>query len=414
MDQPTVVFPTGQAKLSHPERENVVLPKVTGPGQVVAAILDTDGRVKDPPHGNAWKSIRVLRNNQDLGTLWDIRQAFHFKDREGEYKSALNGTPYRGHRTAKGQAQQGLVWANPFTVVFQQLRLANNSQQPPATLPISPEFRVALNSIAAPGATLFRVDYRVMVKDGLPVPSQPGTEDSGNDRVDNAWVDKVLQVGPAIFPTAFTRSLATKHGLYWSLGHAHIGSEALGAAWSAKPRKRGILRNVNQQQTDYFTPAMVPVPVTAAQRDQIIRLLHANPDWIPQPNLGQEEFSTEETPASIEPEAPWERTRMPIPSCQVDEVSSTVVQSMTGSLSGYQPNSVLDHALVPGSGNFLHFDNRDSVNENQAAITANSSSVQQIDSVSSANAEYDENGHLYYDHYCPTQGWFRTIYPPLN
>jgi hypothetical protein len=412
--QPTVVFPTGQAKLSHPGRENVVLPNVTGPGQVVAAILDTDGRVKDPPHGNAWKSIRVLRNNQDLGTLWDIRQAYHFRDREGEYKSALNGTPYRTHRAAAGQARRGLVWANPFTVVFQQLRLANNSLQPPATLHISPEFRVALNKIASPGATIFRVDYRVMVKDGLPVPSQPGTEDSRHDGVDKAWVDKMLQVGPAVFPTAFTRSLASEHGPSWSLGHAHLGSDALGAVWSAAPGKAGKPKNADQQKTDDLTSGMVPVPVTSSQRYHIVSLLNANPSWIPHRPFIQTELSTEARLASIGPGAPGERTRWSIQSCQVDEVSPTALQSMTGALSESQPDGFLNCVLVPGSGNLLNSDNRDCVNANQAASTANPSSVQQIDFVPSPVAKYNENGNLYYDSYSPTRGRFRTIYPPMN
>lgn len=411
--QPTVVFPTGQAKLSHPGRENVVLHNVTGPGQVVAAILDTDGRVKDPPHGNAWKSIRVLRNNQDLGTLWDIRQAYHFRDREGEYKSAMNGTPYRSHRAAAGQAQQGLVWANPFTVVFQQLKLANNSQQPPATLNISPEFRVALNKIALPGATLFRVDYRVMVKDGLPVPSQPGTEDLGHDRVDKAWVEKILEVGPAVFPTAFTRSIASEHGPLWSLGHAHLGSETMGAAWSAALGKNGKSRHANMQQMVDFTSGMVPVRITSSQRHHLVRLLNANPSWIPQRNFIQTELSIETSPASIESEAPRERTRRPIQQRQVDEALSTALQSMTSNLSGSQPDSFLNYPLVPGSGSLLHSNNRGCINTDQTTSTANPSQIQQIDFFPSPVAKYDENSNLYYDSYSPTRGWFRTIYPPI-
>ena len=410
--QPTVVFPTGQAKLSHPGRENVVLPNVTGPGQVVAAVLDTDGRVKDPPHGNAWKSIRVLRDNQDLGTLWDIRQAYHFRDREGEYKSAVNGTPYRRHRAAAGQAQQGLLWVNPFTIVFQQLRLANNSQQPPATLNISPEFRVALNKIALPGTTLFRVDYRVMIKDGLPIPSQPGTEDLGHDRVDNLWVDKMLQVGPAVFPTAFTRSIASEHGQPWSHGHAHLGSEALGAAWSAALGKRGKSKHFNMQQIVDFASGMVPVPITSSQRHNLVCLLNANPSWIPQRNLNQAELSIEVRPAFIRPEATWERLTSIQPH-HVDEVSSTALQSTAEAFSGNQPGSFLNYASVPSSRNLLHFSNRGFVNANQRANTANPSQTQQIGFLPSPIAKYDENGNPYYDSYSPNRGWFRTIYPPM-
>jgi hypothetical protein len=56
-------------------------------------VVETDGRITGRiPNGNSWKYIRVLRSNQDLGTLWDIRQALHFSKREGDYISCILGT----------------------------------------------------------------------------------------------------------------------------------------------------------------------------------------------------------------------------------------------------------------------------------------------------------------------------------
>lgn len=52
---------------------------VAGPNALMKKILETDGRVKNPPNGNAWKEIRCYRNNQDMGSLWEVRQAWYVK-----------------------------------------------------------------------------------------------------------------------------------------------------------------------------------------------------------------------------------------------------------------------------------------------------------------------------------------------
>jgi hypothetical protein len=40
-------------------------------------LLDEDGRVKrsNRPHGNAFKSIRIVRGSEDLGSLFDVRMS---------------------------------------------------------------------------------------------------------------------------------------------------------------------------------------------------------------------------------------------------------------------------------------------------------------------------------------------------
>ncbi|PCH05173.1 Hypothetical protein PENO1_023930 [Penicillium occitanis (nom. inval.)] len=52
---------------------------IAGPNALMKKILETDGRVKNPPNGNAWKEIRCYRNNQDMGSLWEVRQAWYVK-----------------------------------------------------------------------------------------------------------------------------------------------------------------------------------------------------------------------------------------------------------------------------------------------------------------------------------------------
>ena len=43
-------------------------------------ILEIDGRVTRPPNGNAWKVIRAKRNNQDMGSLWEMREEYYVRN----------------------------------------------------------------------------------------------------------------------------------------------------------------------------------------------------------------------------------------------------------------------------------------------------------------------------------------------
>ena len=72
-------MPPGVYKMSKPEeREDIVLSGVAAPGKVENRALEEFG-ILNAPNANAWKTIRVIRDNQDLGSLWDIRQAFSFR-----------------------------------------------------------------------------------------------------------------------------------------------------------------------------------------------------------------------------------------------------------------------------------------------------------------------------------------------
>ncbi|OBT78836.1 hypothetical protein VF21_02536 [Pseudogymnoascus sp. 05NY08] len=70
-------LPPGASKFSKGDED--IITEINGPERICKAAVEADGRVKGKlPNGNSWKTVRVLRNNQDLGTLWDIRQALHF------------------------------------------------------------------------------------------------------------------------------------------------------------------------------------------------------------------------------------------------------------------------------------------------------------------------------------------------
>jgi hypothetical protein len=60
------------------EREDIVIAGVSAPGKVENRALEEYG-ILNAPNANAWKTIRVMRDNQDLGSLWDIRQAYSFR-----------------------------------------------------------------------------------------------------------------------------------------------------------------------------------------------------------------------------------------------------------------------------------------------------------------------------------------------
>ncbi|KAK2764955.1 hypothetical protein FQN54_008654 [Arachnomyces sp. PD_36] len=60
---------------------DVILTNVFSPNTLCKKILTIDGRITNPSHGNAWKDFRCLRNNQDMGNLWEVRQAWYVRSR---------------------------------------------------------------------------------------------------------------------------------------------------------------------------------------------------------------------------------------------------------------------------------------------------------------------------------------------
>ncbi|KAJ5280098.1 hypothetical protein N7478_005470 [Penicillium angulare] len=61
--------------------EEVVVREITNPMMLAKRILAVDGRKKDSRTANAWKEIRCYRDNQDMGSLWDVRQAWFLKQK---------------------------------------------------------------------------------------------------------------------------------------------------------------------------------------------------------------------------------------------------------------------------------------------------------------------------------------------
>ncbi|PYH48184.1 uncharacterized protein BP01DRAFT_354026 [Aspergillus saccharolyticus JOP 1030-1] len=60
--------------------KEIVLPNIQGLNALASKIIEIDGRVKKVPNGNSWKEFRAYRHNQDMGSLWEIRQSWFMRE----------------------------------------------------------------------------------------------------------------------------------------------------------------------------------------------------------------------------------------------------------------------------------------------------------------------------------------------
>ena len=63
----------GQEKHLQRDGTDSLTEDITTLAQLENKILTTDGRISNPPNGNAWKVFRLNRKGADLGTLWEVR-----------------------------------------------------------------------------------------------------------------------------------------------------------------------------------------------------------------------------------------------------------------------------------------------------------------------------------------------------
>ncbi|OJD21552.1 hypothetical protein ACJ73_07105 [Blastomyces percursus] len=61
--------------------KDIIFSGVAGPGRLSNKILEIDGRITEPPNGNAWKEFRCYRDNQDMGSLWECRQSWFVRNK---------------------------------------------------------------------------------------------------------------------------------------------------------------------------------------------------------------------------------------------------------------------------------------------------------------------------------------------
>ncbi|PLN83532.1 Asx homology domain-domain-containing protein [Aspergillus taichungensis] len=73
--------PSSETKPEGPPEgtDEIIVPDIQGLTALGTKIIEVDGRIKEIPNGNAWKEFRSYRNNQDMGSLWEVRQAWFLK-----------------------------------------------------------------------------------------------------------------------------------------------------------------------------------------------------------------------------------------------------------------------------------------------------------------------------------------------
>ena len=59
--------------------DEIIVTDIQGLTALSTKIIEVDGRIKEIPNGNAWKEFRSYRNNQDMGSLWEVRQAWFLR-----------------------------------------------------------------------------------------------------------------------------------------------------------------------------------------------------------------------------------------------------------------------------------------------------------------------------------------------
>ena len=69
--------PSSQLSAIPPEVEDVIFASITTLQALEDKIVTIDGRLGKKVDGNAFKSIRVKRDNQDLGSLFEIREEWY-------------------------------------------------------------------------------------------------------------------------------------------------------------------------------------------------------------------------------------------------------------------------------------------------------------------------------------------------
>ncbi|KAL4763559.1 uncharacterized protein BDW70DRAFT_7210 [Aspergillus foveolatus] len=88
LDEPEVACsPDGKPSQSlleeDEEPDEVIVRDIQGPTALTLEMLRIDGRVDKATNGNAWKELRCFRDNQDMGTLWEVRHAWYVKNNKG-------------------------------------------------------------------------------------------------------------------------------------------------------------------------------------------------------------------------------------------------------------------------------------------------------------------------------------------
>lgn len=76
----TFSYPPGKLQVSTDNKPDKVISGVVSAGALETLLCKEDGRAPSKlPNGNAFKTFRIRRNDQDIGSLFDVRMEFYAK-----------------------------------------------------------------------------------------------------------------------------------------------------------------------------------------------------------------------------------------------------------------------------------------------------------------------------------------------
>lgn len=76
----TFSYPPGKLQVSSDQKPDKVISNVVSVTALENLLCKEDGRAPSKlPNGNAFKTFRIRRNEQDIGSLFDVRTEFHVK-----------------------------------------------------------------------------------------------------------------------------------------------------------------------------------------------------------------------------------------------------------------------------------------------------------------------------------------------
>lgn len=74
----TFSYPSGTNEWEKAGVENKFIKNVDSMTRLENALIKEDGRVEGRiPNGNAFKTMRIIRNGEDIGSIFDVRAKFH-------------------------------------------------------------------------------------------------------------------------------------------------------------------------------------------------------------------------------------------------------------------------------------------------------------------------------------------------
>jgi len=79
----TFSCPSGEDEYVRTGVQPIEIQGIENPTTLETRLLDEDARIKrlDRPNGNAYKTIRIIRGNEDIGSLFDVRMSAFDKQR---------------------------------------------------------------------------------------------------------------------------------------------------------------------------------------------------------------------------------------------------------------------------------------------------------------------------------------------